>query len=523
MRILPAWRAELGRRPFLSLGHWFAFFLLGSSVWSGLNLAIDQRPWLQAYLSWWPGMQAVPMWHSFAAVGWLVLCSAYLIYRFLLLPHPANSPTPASHRKSRRQIYFALSLLIASGTPLLFNFAGAYLPLVRTIHLASAAILLLVLLWHLWVEWQIGAWGRIANLLFKISLRKKNSIFVSLVLLATVSVIGGSGLHYWQSSHIVFVPRIKGEMSIDGDATEPQWKAAHSTIINTYFGAPYTRSVPVEIKMVNDGYSLYIHARWPDPTLSREHLPLLKTKDGWRVKQERLLVADELRYYEDKFAVMIASKPWDALRSVFLSQKEGRGGHFMPKNELVDIWHWKSLRNHAFANLDDAHFGALLPAIPGQRRYTWGYASDPIIAGGYVENWDYFLTGTVNPIRLPRKPEALAPFQKANITSAQQDPVMGLFWSETQPYHASLDTYPLGTVLPSVVWVHANEGDRADVRAAGVWRDGYWHLEMARNFETDSAYDKTIEDGVFLWFSTFDHSQIRHTYHLRPLRLKLER
>lgn len=517
--------AQIGGRMFLGLAHWLALFILMLSVWSGLNLAMDQRPWLYALIPAFPGMQAVSMWHQIAAIGWGVVS---ILYPYFLRQRQFKSAdttarVPASHRRSRQQIYFCLSLMLVTGCVLLLNFAGAYAQWLRALHFFVSIFFVSCLIWHVIVEWRIGAWPRIRKLFFLFSWRKRISIVVNVGALLCLLILLFGVLHWWQSSRQMTVLKIVGEITIDGMADEEQWRKATTEVVNTYYGAPYDRTVPVQIRMMNDGYSLYIFATWPDPSRSRHHLPLIKTASGWKVQQQGLLAADETQYYEDKFAVMIGDRPWDALRSVFLSRREGRGGHQMPAEELVDVWHWKSVRNERFSNLDDAHFGPALPPLPGQRRYPWGYASDPLIAGGFQENWAYFNTDTVRPNRLPRKADALQVFQENKTEATNETPVFGMHWFETQPYAKSLDTYPIGTLMPSVVWIHPNEGDRADVRAAGVWKDGYWHLEMARNYVTGSDFDKEIKDGVYLWFATFDHSQTRHTYHLRPLKLKLEK
>ena len=44
---------------------------------------------------------------------------------------------------------------------------------------------------------------------------------------------------------------------------------------------------------------------------------------------------------------------------------------------------------------------------------------------------------------------------------------------------------------------------------------------LARRLKTGSAYDVVIEDGVLLWVAAFDHTEKRHTRHLRPFELKL--
>lgn len=581
-------------KPFLSLAHWLALCLLVASFWSGVNLALDNRPWLLAVLPWWPGMRAVPFWHLQAALGWLVLLVLWLLLRrpqpavSTIAPADATASTPEStHRPSQplgrthkplqrhwqvvRLLRYVLCGLFVSGALLYLWPTGFGSNTLRNSHLALLGLLLPLLMWHGLVEWQLGAWPRVRQLFLRTLIKQPGGATrvassVGLCVLALIWAVDA-----WQAGQTLRVPKINAEMQIDGLPGEAVWQQANSMTIHTYYGAPYERSVPVEIKMLHDGYTLYVLARWPDSTRSRQHLPLIKTARGWQVQQSGLLAADEQVYYEDKFAVMIGDEPWAALKSIFLGgpRVDGklaglrnpaetgnqvhtsgqvrspdpvissnpansgisaaptsaaplarpRGGHLMPKGEMVDVWHWKSVRNHQFGNLDDAFFGDGLPYLPGQRRYTWGYASDPLTAGGYKENWAWMDEGIVTPLRLPRNSETLVAFQgKADNAS----PVLALDWHDSQPYSKALDTFPTGTVLPSVVWIHPNEGDRADVRANGVWRDGYWYLEMARGLDTGSRYDKKLHTGSFLWFATFDHNQTRHTWHMRPLRLELQ-
>jgi hypothetical protein len=43
-----------------------------------------------------------------------------------------------------------------------------------------------------------------------------------------------------------------------------------------------------------------------------------------------------------------------------------------------------------------------------------------------------------------------------------------------------------------------------------------------RRLKTDSVYDVEIKSGSLMWVAAFDHSEKRHTRHLRPFRLELE-
>jgi hypothetical protein len=95
--------------------------------------------------------------------------------------------------------------------------------------------------------------------------------------------------------------------------------------------------------------------------------------------------------------------------------------------------------------------------------------------------------------------------------------------AESLPFTPEHDArIPVGTVIPGVIMSGEFAGDRADVRCAARWASGRWSLEVARRLDTGSANDVAIESGVFMRVAAFDHSQIRHTRHVRPVRLEVE-
>jgi hypothetical protein len=95
--------------------------------------------------------------------------------------------------------------------------------------------------------------------------------------------------------------------------------------------------------------------------------------------------------------------------------------------------------------------------------------------------------------------------------------------AESVPYSPEQDArVPVGTVIPGVVVAGDFSGDRADVRCAARWASGHWALEVARRLDTNSRYDIPLQTGVFMRVAAFDHSQIRHTRHVRPIRLEVE-
>jgi len=193
-----------------------------------------------------------------------------------------------------------------------------------------------------------------------------------------------------------------------------------------------------------------------------------------------------------------------------------RGFHYTTDNSLRDVWHWKAVRVSEMSYLDDNHFAA--PSSPCQAcpRYKAGYRTDPQDSGANRNNWAWFYPDNIVPLRLPKLPQL-----KQDIINNQYI-APSLSWYQTEPYTQQRDDYPIGTRLPSVLSYEDFEGDRANVQAKGRWHEGYWYLELSRNLEKNSTYDLTIKDGLYLWFTTFDHAQSRHSYHLSPIKVMLE-
>ncbi len=159
----------------------------------------------------------------------------------------------------------------------------------------------------------------------------------------------------------------------------------------------------------------------------------------------------------------------------------------------------------------DSYFGPPRRAREGHVRYTAGYHKDPVESGGYTSNWLWYNDDIVTPRRLPLTPGLLKNSENNYLE-----------WIDTRAYRHEDDTYPAGTVIPSVLSIDRMEGDRADVLAAATWKDGYWTLEANRLLNTKSTFDLPIETGMYLWVSVFDHVQTRHSYHLHPTKILLD-
>lgn len=325
---------------------------------------------------------------------------------------------------------------------------------------------------------------------------------------------------------------------IDGDINDTAWARVAESSIQTSRGANVSgQEVSVSVKAVHDGDYFYALFKWPDSSRSQKHLPLVKTESGWRVMQSEYHIQDEDDYYEDKFGVMLShvnamagagtahmgNKPLENRPS----PSGGRGLHYTTDDSIVDVWHWKSVRSgSAMMNqIDDNYFGPPMEAKPGKSRYTGGYTKDPKSAGGFSMNWEKFAVDTITPKRLPKDPDLIERFQNVDLSPGVGDDVaLYMSLNETVPYDPSLDNYPVGTIMPSVLIDAPFVGDRGDVTAVSRWHNGYWHMEVKRKLDTGSQYDVALtkERPAYMWVAVFDHAQTRHSQHMQPLRVIVE-
>jgi hypothetical protein len=332
---------------------------------------------------------------------------------------------------------------------------------------------------------------------------------------------------------------------LDGDTSDPVWRSARPFSLTTNQGGNFDDrgESRVEIRAVHDGTWAYFLFTWEDPTRSLKQLPLIKKVDGWHVLHDGYERGDEVSFNEDKFAVLLTTSNVDLAGDRTFhagphpvanapSTMTGRGLHFTSDGSLVDVWQWKATSTTGW--MDDSHFGPPLEPTPMQVRnvvpYKGGFSPDPGSAN-YSDNFVPSVNaGLPDPIVTPRRlPKDLTATLNA-MGQIALDPDVGesngARWfmsdSETTPYTEQVDRLiPTGTMLPGVIVSGDFAGDRADVRCAARWASGHWTLEVARRLDTGSQYDLPIRTGIFMRVAAFDHSQIRHTRHIRPIRLEV--
>lgn len=334
---------------------------------------------------------------------------------------------------------------------------------------------------------------------------------------------------------------------LDGDTSDPVWRGIPPFSLMTNQGGNFDGrgESRVDIRAVHDGTWVYFLFTWEDPTRSLKQLPLIKQIDGWHLLHDGYERGDEQAYNEDKFAVLLTTSDVDLAgdRTFHASPQPiagspatmtGRGLHFTT-GAYVDVWQWKATSGGSTGWMDDDHFGPPLEPTPTQVNdavpYRGGFAADPG-AANYSNNFEWPAEAAdgdpiVRPRRLPRDIAATL----GRMGQLSLDPNVGegdgarwfMTKAETLPYAQEVDRLiPIGTVIPGVIISGDFSGDRADVRCAARWASGHWALEVARRLDTKSQFDVPIKSGVFMRVAAFDHSQIRHTRHVRPIRLEVE-
>lgn len=537
----PRQRADLPT----ALLHWGLVLALLLSVSTGWRIATLGEPgawgrWVDAL-----ALQGnVPAWHFASATALVALVAAYFVFlarmgllgRLQLRLASLRSPDRRTRWQALNKLVYwvALGLLAASAaTGSLLYFAPVWLPgePVATLHrwLSWAFVAYIVL--HVLAQWGMGGLAQLAKLLTP---RATYGTGAALALVAGVAVAAATVAAEHGSLPSLLVVRTAAAPVLDGDGADSAWAAAPEAVVTTTRGNGLEDGqVAVHIKAMHDGRRAYLLFRWPDATRSQKHLPLVKTEAGWKLLHHDYYRNDENGFYEDKFAVMLARSPAAGGNAVRLGPQplpgkpgpsNGLGLHATSDGSYADVWHWKSVRSGSIHQFDDNFFGPPMEAKPG--RYTGGYGQDPHRGGGFEQN--FVPAGDGAMVRLKYLPRDLAA-QQARMKSFNPDPAVGdegefaMPRGDVVPYSAEADArIPVGTVLPSVVFDRPFEGDRGDVAAHARWKDGWWTLEATRLLDTGSRFDQPIADGIYLWVSVFDHSQVRHTRHVRPLQIKVQ-
>jgi hypothetical protein len=591
------------QRPKSDLGtilvHWLIVAALLSAAITGLGIAAGDNPDLWAVRDWGfllPGENLWP-WHLFFGMALLSSLLTYAVYikraqlvsrvrfnasRFHALIRGGRSRWATLNVLLYWALFAAFAIEIGTGILLFFNYGGFLL----TLHLHATWCFLAFLFLHPLVHWFYGGTGQLLRIfkaewrlpqrhpeliealikrvqaleIEKLSPATGNTLpairkakppkTVTVVVPLAVAVAAGVALApvstsiEEQTRQTLRIIRIMpaNAPSIDGDISEDAWRRAPAGTVLTQHGVNFDGGESeVKIQAVHDGKYAYFAFIWTDPTRSLMHMPLVKDEDGWHLLRTAKR-GNETKFYEDKFAVLLAAGGQHLLGKGFHfgpqpvssapADATGRGLHYLAGG-YGDIWQWHASHGGMNGWIDNGHFG------PPQRdsapqpsgRYTGGFAIDP----GPLPYQDNFTVVAdretyplVRPIRFPKSSSRYLKAASLRFDPENSDPETACFWlnpADSLPYSEEIDkALPIGTVIPSVLFTPdlVKRADPSFVIGNARWASGRWSLELKRRLDTGGRYDTVIKTGALMWVAAFDHAETWHTYHLRPLELEIE-
>ncbi|WP_460448413.1 ethylbenzene dehydrogenase-related protein [Alsobacter sp. SYSU BS001988] len=542
--------------------HWATAAAVVVSLATGLRIGGDGLDSVVGRALWSVLPQGeVWTWHFVGSLALFFCATAYAVYmaragllqriapsrmRVLTMPASARLRWNAVNVALHWAIYAILAALTATGVAMYLGFGGW----VVTVHGLLATVTLVYIGVHVFTHFMYGGLDQLLRL-FKPSRLARTAAarprpFVVAAFAGLPIAIGVAALDYGTRDTLT-VAHVATPPTADGKLDDAAWANARPVRVRTEQGANLggTGTSTVEVRAVEDGRKIYFAFWWEDPTRSQMRLPLVKREDGWRLIGSKADTADVVDYYEDKLAVLFTrSDAFGNGGSTHMGPAplpgqpkplHGRGYHYTADGLYADVWQWKASRGGLLGRVDDMYFGPPNEANEamkaGKARYQAGYDSDPG-TGFYVYNYKSEAPGGYRgPVTLSKLPKDYAATVKAMGTlhlDVNKSNDEGSRWwmteDEVVPYSKEADDrIPVGTVIPGVLIQGQYSGDRADLMGAAQWKDGYWTLETSRVLDTGSKYDIPFKKGepIYMYLSVFDHTQTRHTRHMRPIVIAL--
>ena len=295
----------------------------------------------------------------------------------------------------------------------------------------------------------------------------------------------------------------------------PAWAAAPELKVKLGNGANFDKgATEVKLKAVYTGDTLYMLLQYADPTQSVRRSPYVKQPDGsWK----KLVDPDDKggdnnKYYEDKFALI-----WNINNSIkgfdtqgcFATCHAGEQGkpygnkYTASEGELGDIWHMKSVRTGYIGQIDNQYVDNT--RYDKDKAPEAGRKSDAKTGGGYED------------IKLVNgKPE----FMNKSGKVANKG---GTYYLPAEDKAAFDDSkFVPGDDVASIM-VSKFTGDRGNIDTVIGWKNGMWTAALSRKLVTPSKFDVqfgNLDAEYAFGFAAFDNAQVRHAFHMGPIKLK---
>jgi hypothetical protein len=289
------------------------------------------------------------------------------------------------------------------------------------------------------------------------------------------------------------------------------WKDAQPLTVKVLGGKNLPGgSTEVSIRSVHTDDMVYFLVQYKDATDSIQRGPWQKQADGtWKqLKDPNDKGGDANLYYEDKLALLWnISSPTFEQRGCLAACHTGEGKPYGNKytasaGERLDMWHWKGVRTGSVGQVDDQYVDGT--KYDKEKAPEAGRKSDPKTGGGYTNNVSDDKKGP-----------------KFALPGNKPAPPYWITDAEKEPFDDS--KYKAGDEVPGII-VAPFTGDRGDIAAKAVWKDGVRTIEIARKRATNSEFDVQFEGKKEYAFgiAVFDNAQVRHAYTPGVLKMVLE-
>ena len=330
---------------------------------------------------------------------------------------------------------------------------------------------------------------------------------------AALGMLGGlaAGPLEAQQKNLLVAKKVAAAPALDG-TLDDAWKAAGPLTVKAVGGKNLPGgSTEVALRAVYTTDTVYFFMQYKDETNSVRRGPWVKQADGsWlKLKDPNDKGGDNNLYYEDKMALIWnISSPSFEQRGCMSACHTGEGKPFGNKytqsaGERLDMWHWKGIRTGTVGQIDDQYVDHT--RYDKDKEPNAGRKSDPKTGGGYVDN-----------VSDDKKGPKVA--LKGNLPA----PPYWIVASEKEAFDDS--KYKAGDEVPGII-VERFAGDRGDIAATAVWKDGVRTVVFFRKLVTGSGFDVQFDDlkkQYAFGVSVFDNAQVRHAYAPGVLRLTFE-
>jgi len=333
----------------------------------------------------------------------------------------------------------------------------------------------------------------------------------SLLLAAGMAVGLGAGPLDAQQKNLLVAKKVTAAPALDG-TLDDAWKASAPLNVKVVGGKNLPGgSTEVTVRSVYTADTVYMFMQYKDETNSVRRGPWVKQADGsWtKLKDPNDKGGDNNLYYEDKVGVIWnISSPAFEQKGCMAACHTGEGKPFGNKytasaGERLDMWHWKGVRTGTVGQIDDQYVDHT--RYDKDKEPNAGRKSDPKTSGGYVDNQTEDKKGP-----------------KFALAGNKPAPPYWIVDSEKVPFDDS--KYKAGDEVPGII-VSPFTGDRGQISAKEVWKDGIRSLVISRKLVTGSEYDVQFSDPkkeYAFGVAVFDNAQVRHAYTPGVLKMRFE-